>query len=186
MPALIEASGTTATRCCEENARKCFATAEQPYHYVGSGLQSVYLIGVTYYVCRECNKQAAEIPSMKELHEAIARAVVSKTSPINGDEVRFLRKRLGIKAVDFSPMVSLTPEYLSAVENSPDPVDPGRDKLVRLIYRAMSGDKSLKEVFSKQHDFQRWITSINKSGLGERIIATRTHNNHWKVEAAAA
>jgi hypothetical protein len=186
MPAVLESP--VAAKCChcEQSAQKHFATAELPYHYVGSGLQSVYLVGVTYYVCAECNKQAAEIPGMKELHEAIARTIVSKASPINGDELRFLRKRLGIKAVDFSPMVSLTPEYLSALENSPDPIDPGRDKLVRLIYSAMSGDKILKDVFSRQRDFQRWITSVSKSGLGERIIATRLHNNHWRVEAAAA
>jgi DNA-binding transcriptional regulator YiaG len=186
MSTVIESPEVTATHCCEGNAQKCFATSDHPYHYTGSGLQSVYLVGITYYVCPECDKQAAEIPAMKELHEAIARTIVSKGSPIAGDEVRFLRKRLGIKAVSFSRMVSLTPEYLSAVENSPDPVDPGRDKLVRLIYRAMSKDKGLRDVFSKQDDFQRWITSISNGGFGERIIATRMHNNHWKVEAAAA
>ena len=83
-------------------------------------------------------------------------------------------------------MVSLTPEYLSALENSPDPVDPGRDKLVRLIYSALSGEKELKAVFNKHDEFQRWITSIQKSGFGEKLTAKLLSNNQWTVETVAA
>jgi DNA-binding transcriptional regulator YiaG len=181
MPTATEIQATT--HCCEKRSQKRSATAQHPYHNVGSGLQHVYLVGITYYICPECNKQAAEIPAMKELHEALARAIVFKTSTLTGPEVRFLRKRLAKKAIEFAPMISLTPEYLSSVENNPDPVDPGRDKLVRLIYRVMSDDKRLKDIFAKQQDFQRWITSIHNSGMGDRIVASRLSNNQWKVEA---
>jgi len=181
MPTATEEN--VATHCCERKAHKHSATSQHPYHYVGSGLQNVYLVGITYYVCPECKKQAAEIPAMKELHQALGRTIVFKTSPLTGPELRFLRKRLGKRAIEFAPMISLTPEYFSSLENNPDPIDPGRDKLVRLIYRAMSDDPRLKDVFTKQQDFQRWITSIHNSGMGERIIASRLHNNQWKVEA---
>lgn len=169
------------TQCCEHSAQKLHSTQQQPYHYVGSGLQNVYLVGVAYYLCPECSKQSAEIPAIKDLHQAIARAIVSKSSHIIGEELRFLRKRLSIKAKDFAKMVSLTPEHFSLLENSPDPIDPGRDKLVRVIYRAMSGDSKLRDVFCK--DFQGWITSISSSGVRENIIASRLRNNQWKVEA---
>lgn len=172
-----------ATQCCNHSAKKRSATLEHPYHYVGSGLQNVYLVGVTYFVCPTCGKQSAEIPAMKSLHEAIARTIVGKSSQISGDEVRFLRKRLNIKAKEFAKMVSLTPEYLSSVENSPDPIDPGRDKLVRIIYRALSGDRKLRDLFCKEDEFQGWITSISTSGVRERITASRLQNNQWKVEA---
>ena len=170
-----------AAHCCEDKAQRKLATADAPHHYVGSGIRGVYLVGIAYYACRECGKQAAEIPAIKQLHAALARALVAKASPLTGLEVRFLRKRLGKKAVVFAPMVSLTPEYLSALENSPDPVDPGRDKLVRLIYRALAGEKALKAVFDKSDDFQRWITSIHKSGAGEKITAILLKNNQWRV-----
>jgi hypothetical protein len=175
-----------AAHTCEERSEKRMATSEAPYHYVGSGLPNVYLVGVTYYVCRECDKQAAEIPAISELFAALGRTIVSKGSSLTGPELRFIRKRLGKKGVDFAPMVSLTPEYLSALENNPDPLDPGRDKLVRLIYRALSSDKELKRVFEKGSEFERWIASIHSSARGERIIASRLRNNHWKVETFAA
>jgi hypothetical protein len=175
----------TAAHVCEHRAQKLVATPEARYHYVGSGLPNVYLVGITYYVCPECNKQAAEIPAMKELFTALARAIVSKSSPLTGPELRFLRKDLGKKSIDFAPMVSLTPQHLSLLENTPDPVDPGRDKLVRLVYRALSSDKKLKDVFEKEREFERWITSI-QSGAKEEIVAHRLKNHHWKVEAMAA
>jgi hypothetical protein len=155
------------------------ATSEEPYHYTGSGLSNLYLSGITYYVC-ECGNLSAEIPAMKDLFAALARTLVSKTSPLTGPEARFLRKHLSKKAVEFAPMVSLTPEHLSSLENSPAPLDLGRDKLLRLIYRAMSEDKNL---VMPQKEFERWITSIHKGGTGERINASRLANNQWKVEA---
>jgi hypothetical protein len=175
-----------AVHSCEERSERQVSTQGKPYHYVGSGLPNVYLIGVPYYVCRDCDKQAAEIPAMKELFAALGRTIVAKSSLLTGPELRFLRKRLGKKAIEFAPMVSLTPEYLSALENNPDPLDPGRDKLARLIYRALSGEKQLRKVFEKSPEFERWITSIHQGGLGENIYATHLRNNQWKVETIAA
>jgi|HubBroStandDraft_1064217.scaffolds.fasta_scaffold10996_1 DNA-binding transcriptional regulator YiaG len=175
----------TATHCCEDHATKKLATPETPYHYIGSGIRNVYLVGITYHVCEECGKQAAEIPAIKQLHSALGRALVEKKSPLTGLEVRFLRKRLGKKAIDFASMVSLTPEYLSAVENNPDPVDPGRDKLVRVIYSALSGERTLQSFF-KEEVFQRWITSIQKSCIGETLTATLHRNKQWRVETMAS
>lgn len=176
----------TETHCCEDRAIKKQATPDAPYHYVGSGIRNVYLVGITYYVCPACQKHAAEIPAVNQLHSALARALVRKPSPLSGLEVRFLRKRLGKKAIDFASIVSLTPEYLSHIENSSDPIDPSRDKLVRLIYRHLSADKELAMLLAQPADFQTWITSIQKSCRGETLTATLKRNKQWKVEAAAA
>jgi DNA-binding transcriptional regulator YiaG len=173
----------TATHCCDQQAENRIATTDAPYRFVQSGLPNVFLVGIKYEVCKECGQQAAWIPAATELFDALARIIVSKVSPLTGPELRFLRKRLRIKAVKFAPMISLSPEYVSSLENNPDPIDPGRDKLVRIIYRAMTTDKTLKGVFGNSEDFQRWITAIHKGATGERIVASRLRNNHWKVES---
>ncbi len=173
----MKAEQTAKPHTCEKRQ----ATEQEPYHYTGSGLPNLYLSGITYYVC-ECGNKSAEIPAMKDLFSALAQTLVSKTSLLVGPELRFLRKQLGKKAVEFAPMISLTPQYFSSLENSFAPLDAGRDKLVRLIYRAMSDDRKL---VTDHEEFERWITSIHDGGKGEIINAARLENNEWKVVSFA-
>src|ERR1035438_545344 len=86
---------------CRNSRTEKFATAEEPYHFVDSGLPNVYLVGIRYFHC-ECGQDLADIPAMKQLLNLIARDLVEKTSALSGAEIRFLRKRLGQKAADFS------------------------------------------------------------------------------------
>lgn len=168
---------------CEDYFEERSATPENPYHYVGSGLPHVYLTSVKYYVCRECGKQSADIPALNELLIAIARSVVNKHSPLIGAELRFLRKRLSRRSIDFAAMLSLSPEHFSKLENNElKPLDKGCDKLVRVIYRVLSGDHKLKDVFSVEKTFEKWITSIQVNGKDEKIVATWVRNREWRVE----
>ena len=59
---------------------------ENPYHFLDSGLSNVYLVGVRYWVCDECNRQAAEIPALQGLMSAIAKSVVMKPALLTGEE----------------------------------------------------------------------------------------------------
>jgi len=168
---------------CEYAAEDFVSSTERPYHYVNSGLTNVYLVGVKYRLCEECNKQAADIPAVKHLLEAIARAIVSKPSLLTGEQIRFLRKRLGKKSVDFAALVSLTPQRYTEMENGRDRVAPDRDKLVRMIYKVLSGDRKLITGLKKPEEFEKWLTSIHGDGNSERVVATWMHNHQWKVEA---
>src|SRR5260370_20196249 len=94
---------------CDDSSEERRASNESRYHYVGYGLSNVYLSGVKYSVCRRCGMQSAEIPALKELLKALARTIVEKRSQLTGDEIRFLRKRLGKKSADFAAMLGLTP-----------------------------------------------------------------------------
>lgn len=170
---------------CEEHLEEHLATPEQPYRYVGSGLPNVFLAGIKYFVCKICGKQSAEIPAIKELLSAVARSIVKKQSRLTGPEVRFLRKRLSKKGIEFAPMIGITPEHLSRVEGTEKPLeDAGRDRLIRLIYLNLAGDDQLKKekVFSIEKKFEEWITAL--FGPPERIVAERRKNKKWAVETA--
>jgi len=177
---------STNTHDCVTSATEYIATPQLPYHYVGSGLGNVYLAGVKYWVCEECNQQAAEIPALKHLLAAIGRAIVEKQSGLTGAQVRYLRKRLKLRQIDFAAMIGLTPQRLCTLESSGDTITiaEGRDKLVRLLYKDMSGDLKLKNAFSRGDQIQKWLTSIHGRGSNERIIATWLENHKWRVEAA--
>jgi putative zinc finger/helix-turn-helix YgiT family protein len=168
---------------CEESSEERRASNESPYHYVGSGLSNVYLSGIRYSVCQKCGMQSAEIPALKELLTALARTVVEKRSQLTGDEIRFLRKRLGKKSADFAEMIGLTPEYFSRLENGKiaDAKGAGQstDKLIRIIYSQLSGDKKLKSIFDKR--FEQWLTEIHSDEKKEIIFAARTKKKQWRI-----
>ena len=176
---------STFTHDCESTATEYMATPERPYHFVGSGLNNVDLVGVRYWICERCNQQSAEIPALKHLLAAIGRTIVEKNSLLTGSQVRYLRKRLKQRQLDFAAMIGLTPQRLCTLESSDTlTFAEGRDKLVRLIYRDLSGDLKLKNSLSSSDQLQKWLTSIHGRGRSERIIATWLQNHKWRVEAA--
>lgn len=172
---------------CEESAVEYTSTTDKPYHYVGSGLGNVYLVGVKYWVCSVCKKQAANLPQLGRLLGSVARTLVEKASPLTGEQVRFLRKRTGKSSKEFAALVGVTPERYSGIESSNTPVSEGRDKLVRFIYRVFSGDKKLQEALVHVDQIEQWLLSLHKRGDGECILGTwlGARSRRWRVEEAA-
>jgi YgiT-type zinc finger domain-containing protein len=69
------------------------ATEEAPYHYTLSGLQGVYLVGISIWRCSSCGEEVPAIPKVGELHEAIARSLIKRDGNLTGKEIKFLRKK---------------------------------------------------------------------------------------------
>ena len=173
---------------CEGSAVEYTSTPDKPYHYVGSGLGNVYLVGVKYWRCSVCRKQAADIPSLNQLLASIARTLVEKKSPLTGEQVRHLRKRLGKPSKEFAALVGVTPERYSAIESSETmPVAEGRDKLVRFIYRVFSRDRKLKDALADTQQIEQWLLALHDRGGSERIVGTwlGARARRWRVETAA-
>ena len=159
------------------------ATAEAPYRFTGSGLPHVYLIGVKYRVCKKCQQQMADIPAVRKLMQAIARTVVESDAALTGDEIRFLRKRLGKKSSEFAQLIGVTLEEVSRWENGH--VTPGRsaDKLIRVFYSMTSGDRRLKERMNR--DIEEWLGGGAEDDQAPTIRA-RLRNQEWTTEAVPA
>jgi DNA-binding transcriptional regulator YiaG len=93
-----------------------FATEEAPFHFIDSGLDNVYLVGIKYFI-KEDGSITAEIPAIKQLMQVIARDLLYSETTLRGQEIRFLRKRLGKKATDFAHLLRIEAETLSRIEN---------------------------------------------------------------------
>ena len=172
---------------CEESVVEYVSTPEKPYRYTGSGLGNVYLVGVKYWVCAFCKKQAADIPSLNLLLRSIARTIVEKNSPLVGEQVRYLRKRLERPSKEFAALIGMTAERYCTIESSGNTLSEGRDKLIRLVYRALSRDKKLKEALSNEQQIEMWLLSLHSRGNSESIVGTWLGNRKiWRVEAALA
>lgn len=154
------------------------ATLEQPFHFKDSGLSNVYLVGITYFTC-ECGRVTAEIPAIKQLLELIARDLVAKSEALNGEEVRFLRKRLGKKAKDFAAEIGIEPETLSRFENGHLPVTEQTDKLTRADYILSSNSRLVDEMKKTLlENLREWKQAQEPA----KIVAT-VKGNEWELAA---
>jgi transcriptional regulator with XRE-family HTH domain len=161
------------------------ATEMKPYRFVESGLQNVYLIGVEYRHTADYELQSADIPGLNDLLAAIARVIVTKTSPLAGDELRFLRKRMRIAAKHFAEVIDVDTSTYSRYENGRAEFPESLSKLVRLIFIAVAKDAQLSdaaETLSLQAP-RKWSAELDHE---ECIIATRDANSHWQVIKRAA
>lgn len=160
-----------------------FATYEEPFHFVDSGLPNVYLIGIKYFVCEKCGEIVAEIPAIKQLMTVIARDLVESNSSLTSDEARFLRKRLGKKASDFAKELGITPDHLSRLENDRLTIPESLDKLIRLVYAVSADDPQLLR--SVMRMVQSWLITWTKRTT-QKVIMKKIDDNQWSNVALAA
>lgn len=154
------------------------ATAEQPYHFVHSGLSNVFLTGVRYYVCQECGRQSAAIPAVNALLTVIARELVRQPSLLRGEEIRFLRKQLGRKSADFAVILDVSPETYSRWENGKQRPSPMADSLIRLYYTLESRDADLLREVQSTLDK---IVGHRQRGRRAPQISARIKGKDWAV-----
>jgi putative zinc finger/helix-turn-helix YgiT family protein len=106
----------------------------QRHHYVESGLDNIYLDSIDVFACEACGDESPVIPRMTEVHAAIGRAVALQPVPLRGEDVRFLRKQLGLRARQWAGILKVSFQTLSRWENNEQKIGPQSDALFRLMY----------------------------------------------------
>jgi len=155
------------------------ASKAKPYHYVGAGLSNVYLVGVTYRYWPETEMQQADIPCLPALLDALAKALLEKRGLLTGDELRFLRKQLGVASKDFAEYVGVSAEQYSRLEHGAT-VTPTVDRLVRLLYAALA---KLPTETAEEMARTTWTAKLNQE---QRIVASQDEKQRWVVKTKAA
>ena len=108
----------------DERLRLCYECKgasegrRENYNYSECGLKNVVLKGVMVYRCARCGSARVEIPNMDGLHRTIALLVLSKSSLLSSDEIRFLRTVAGYTSVQFAKVIGVTKNALSRWENN--------------------------------------------------------------------
>jgi putative zinc finger/helix-turn-helix YgiT family protein len=115
--------------------------ARQRYHYKECGLDNVYLENIELRVCKACGVEMPRIRRVLDLHATIARAVALKPSLLNGAEIRFLRKHLGLKAREWAALLRIDHTTLSRWENGDQQIGPQSETLIRLLYFRLLEEK---------------------------------------------
>ena len=114
------------------NCGKLLKRVKKDYHYTESGLKNIILANLTIYQC-SCGEEVPLIPHAEELHKVIAFELVKSKSLLSGPEVRFLRKQLGMKAVDLAEMLGVSKVTVSRWENGEEKIGAANDRLIKLF-----------------------------------------------------
>jgi DNA-binding transcriptional regulator YiaG len=112
------------------------ATAKDPYRYELSGLNDVALINIPVRKCTNpaCDGESVVIPRAANLHSTITEYLLAKPLLLSGNEIRFLRKHVGIAAKELAAYLGEDPAHLSKVETGKyKTLGAQADKLVRAI-----------------------------------------------------
>jgi putative zinc finger/helix-turn-helix YgiT family protein len=103
------------------------------YHYTESGLPNVWLLGVELFEC-DCGESFAFIPCIQELHQLLAKILLTQENPLSGPEIRFLRKTMGLKAKEFAYLIGVKNITVSRWERGGISPPNSIDRFIRLFY----------------------------------------------------
>jgi len=158
---------------CEIKMVERKSTNKTPYLYKLSGLKNVGLVGISVWKCPKCKGESPIIPKIGELHDVIMRALILKSGLLMGDEVKFLRKNVGLPAKEFAALLSIDPSHLSRFENGKTKVlGPPTDKLVRAVVTASSRSEFVREVLLQHAEKLIKVSTV-----------FRLEKNHWRQAA---
>ena len=125
------------------NCEKMAKVVRGSYEFKESGLSGVILQGIEIISCKHCGNEDPIIPHVNDLMRLLAVAVISKPHRLIGEEVRFIRKYLGMTGDEFSRLLDIDKTSLSKWENNDDPVGATNDRLIRVM--ALALDEGLRE-----------------------------------------
>lgn len=110
-------------------------STREAHRYAESGLPNVTLVDVEVRHCPRCGERTVGIPRVEELHRLLALELARKPERLLPNEVRFLRKYLGLSGVDFAERMRVDPATVSRWEREGDAqaMGPQAELLLRLM-----------------------------------------------------
>jgi len=165
-------------KCPICNSETIFARGT--HHYTESGLDYIILEGVNIYEC-SCGEKIVSIPAIPQLHSVIGLGLIKKKSLLNGKEIRFLRKNMGLTATKLSKIIGVDNATTSRWENGNQTITKPHDHLIRLVYSNIKGistdeikhliEEDFKEIEPQQKDILECIIPWPQQE-DDRMIAT--------------
>lgn len=101
-------------------------------HLLGAPFPVTLTGGVLEKHCEECGAKAGHIlKNPKQLIGMVAVSRVCEGMKLNGSEVKFLRKAMGLKAKDLAEQLDLDPAHVSRIENDRRTISVAHEKALR-------------------------------------------------------
>jgi transcriptional regulator with XRE-family HTH domain len=125
---------------------KCGADARivrGDYEFNETGLRDIVLLDIQQIRCGKCGNVDPILSGVDDLMDVIALAILQKQFRLKGEELRFLRKNIGLGQEEFSELLHVDKTTLSKWENNEDPIGIQSDLWARTV--VISHKKSLEK-----------------------------------------
>lgn len=164
---------------CGAELKESTCSTENPYRFKMSGLSNVFLTGITLRTCPE-HGAVPVIPRMAGLLDLLAHILLVKPEGLVGEELRYLRKHIGLSGVEFATRVQIDASTLSRIENDQQPMGKSTDMLARAVVAA-----------AIQHERREELTKLLARGryledARKREMHLTCRQGRWREEKAAA
>lgn len=142
-----------------------------------SGLRNVILKQVDVLRCGACGNDEVVISRLNDVMQTLAKAVVSQPYPLRGEEIRFLRKHLGMTQVAFARLIGIDHTNLSKWENNRERPGEQSDRLMRMYLLTLGnlGDteqcKQMVTRFQDIHEGEPGTTVIDPKHLSYELLS---------------
>ena len=141
-------------------------------------MSQVFLIGVKVWTCAYCREESAVIPKIGQLSDVLAHALLEKSAPLTGEELRYLRKHAGFAAHEFAALLRIDPAYLSRVEcRKVKHLSGIGETLARLLIRAALVSEETA------HTLLAFAQGLTQRPPAPAQPAFQWVRNHWRVAA---
>ncbi len=110
------------------------------YRYLASGLSNVILQGVEVGECVACGNREVRIPRMTKIHRTIAQALANSPARLTGEQLRYLRKHLGLTGERLGGYLHTDRTKISKWESGEHKIGPSNDRLMRLLVASLDAE----------------------------------------------
>lgn len=139
------------------------------------GLPNIILLGaVEQQICGECGAEnGIRIPDLEGLEAAVAVARIGVPIKLNGEEIRFLRKALGLRSKDLAECLQVREETISRWENGKEVMGPQYEKLLRLFVGCTLSEKAPGVDFEEEAIVRMRIPAVMEVSKRQFVMAFR-------------
>ena len=104
-----------------------------PLHFVGCGLDNVFLTsGYDFFDTPE--GRGVRIRNLDELHGVIGEYLAAHKNALNGKELRFLRKHMGLTQAELGNLVRLSSQQVARWEKDQCDISGAAESLIRILF----------------------------------------------------
>jgi len=105
---------------------------QRPYHYKGSILDNIYLIG-GYEIVKDDDGDGVIIHDLDGLHTAIAMHLAQEQKVLRGKEIRYLRTYMDLSQSGLGKLLGCDSQMIARYEKEQSDIPAPTDRLLRMI-----------------------------------------------------